>query len=167
MLSIFKFCASSNSLFFLRAANRPFAASHSRSTKPPRWRAKAALRQDKQRTYIILNCNFLCLSCPSATFVLQHGGFVPREWLAAKGLLAQTTFFKMYCYLPVIRLVNFWHFKRNKLLVMQKLFSNLKETNCKTVYENHSWVLHGRECPNSRLEFQKSTKIIPNCQIYN
>ena len=29
-----------------------------------------------------------CLSCPSATFALQHGGFAPREWLAAKGLLA-------------------------------------------------------------------------------
>ena len=29
-----------------------------------------------------------CLSCPSATFALQHGGFVPREWLAAKGLLS-------------------------------------------------------------------------------
>ena len=28
-----------------------------------------------------------CLSCPSATFALQHSGFVPREWLAAKGLL--------------------------------------------------------------------------------
>ena len=29
-----------------------------------------------------------CLSCPdSATFALQHGSFVPREWLAAKGLL--------------------------------------------------------------------------------
>ena len=28
-----------------------------------------------------------CLSCPSATFALQHGGFVPREWLSAKGLL--------------------------------------------------------------------------------
>ena len=27
-----------------------------------------------------------CLSCPSATFALQRGGFVPREWLAAKGL---------------------------------------------------------------------------------
>ena len=24
------------------------------------------------------------LSCPSATFALQRGGFVPREWLAAK-----------------------------------------------------------------------------------
>ena len=27
-----------------------------------------------------------CLSCPSATFALQHGGFVPREWIPAKGL---------------------------------------------------------------------------------
>ena len=35
----------------------------------------------------MLNGNFLCLSCPSATFPLQHGDFVPREWLAAKGPL--------------------------------------------------------------------------------
>ena len=28
-----------------------------------------------------------CLSCPCATFVLQHRRFVPRECLAAKGLL--------------------------------------------------------------------------------
>ena len=34
---------------------------------------------------IILNGNFLCLSCPSSTFALQHGGFVLREWQAAKG----------------------------------------------------------------------------------
>ena len=27
------------------------------------------------------------MSCPSVTFVLQHGGFVPHEWLATKGLL--------------------------------------------------------------------------------
>ena len=25
-------------------------------------------------------------SCPSATFASQHGGFLPREWKAAKGL---------------------------------------------------------------------------------
>ena len=31
-----------------------------------------------------------CLSCPSATFALQRGGFVPREWLASKGLLGFT-----------------------------------------------------------------------------
>ena len=35
----------------------------------------------------MLNGNFLCLSCPSATFALQYGGFVPRDWLAAKDLL--------------------------------------------------------------------------------
>ena len=28
------------------------------------------------------------LSCPSATFALQRGGFVPREWVAAKGLFS-------------------------------------------------------------------------------
>ena len=33
-------------------SNRPFAASHSRGTKLPRWRAKVALGQDKQKTYI-------------------------------------------------------------------------------------------------------------------
>ena len=31
-------------------------------------------------------CMSFCLSCPSATFALQHGSFVPREWPAAKGL---------------------------------------------------------------------------------
>ena len=73
-------------LLIIQGENRPFAASHSRGTKPPRWRAKVALLQDKQNTETILNGNFLCLSCPSATFALQHGGFVPRKWLAAKGL---------------------------------------------------------------------------------
>ena len=34
----------------------------------------------------MLNGNFLYLSCPSATFPLQYGGFIPREWLAAKTL---------------------------------------------------------------------------------
>ena len=33
-----------------------------------------------------------CLSCPSATFALQHGGFVLREWLAEKGLLVLQKF---------------------------------------------------------------------------
>ena len=37
----------------------------------------------------MLDDNFLCLSCPSATFALQHGGFVPREWLAVMGLLVE------------------------------------------------------------------------------
>ena len=30
-----------------------------------------------------------CLSCPSATFALQHGGFEPREWLAARAYIHQ------------------------------------------------------------------------------
>ena len=38
--------------------------------------------QDQQKAHIILNGNFFCLSCPSATFASQHGGFVPREWHA-------------------------------------------------------------------------------------
>ena len=37
-------------------------------------------------------CNFLCLSSPIATFCLRHGGFVQRERLAAKGLLAMSFF---------------------------------------------------------------------------
>ena len=74
------------SIIMLSLPKIPFAASHSRGTKPSCWRAKVALGQDKQKTYIIWNGNFLCLSCPSATFALQHSGFVPCEWLAAKGL---------------------------------------------------------------------------------
>ena len=67
-------------------SNRPFAAFHALGTKPPCWNAKVSLGQDQQKAYIILNGNFLCLSCPSATFLSQHGGFVPRKWKAAKGL---------------------------------------------------------------------------------
>ena len=66
--------------------NRPFAASHSRGTKPPCWTAKVALGQDKQRKLPFQIVYVFCLSCPSATFALQRGGFVPHEWLAAKGL---------------------------------------------------------------------------------
>ena len=40
----------------------PFAAFHSRGTKPPCWDAKVALGQDQQKAYIILNGNsFVCL----------------------------------------------------------------------------------------------------------
>ena len=69
--------------------DRPFAAFHSRGAKPPCWDANVALGQDQQQADIVLNGNFLCLSHPSATFASQHGGFVPREWKAAKGLLRQ------------------------------------------------------------------------------
>ena len=37
-----------------------------------------------------------CLSCPSATFALRHGGFVPREWLAAKGLLIYNCLLQLF-----------------------------------------------------------------------
>ena len=45
--------------------NRLFAASHSSGTKPPCWRTKVALGQDKQKAYMSLNDNFLCLTCPA------------------------------------------------------------------------------------------------------
>ena len=77
--------------------NRPFTASHSRGTKPPRLRAKVTLGQDKQKIYIIWSGNFICLSCSSASFALQHGGFVPREWLAAKGLLLLSVIIEQIC----------------------------------------------------------------------
>ena len=67
--------------------NRPLAASHSPGTKLPCWGAKVALGQDKQRKLPIKIMYVFCLSCPSATLALQHGGFVPREWKAGKGLL--------------------------------------------------------------------------------
>ena len=67
--------------------NRPFAASHSRGTKPPCWRATVALGQGKQIKLPFQIVYVFCLSCPSATFALQRGGFVPREWIAAKGQL--------------------------------------------------------------------------------
>ena len=72
---------------FCLAGRRPFAASQSRDTKPPHWRAKVVLGQDKQRKLPFRICMPFFLSCPSATFALQYGGFVSREWLAAKGLL--------------------------------------------------------------------------------
>ena len=48
--------------------------------------SKSRTRARQTKGILILRGNFLCLSCPCSTFALQHGGFVPREWLAAKGL---------------------------------------------------------------------------------
>ena len=39
-----------------------------------------------------------CLSCPSATFALQHGGFAPHEWLAAEGQLLESSNRKLQSY---------------------------------------------------------------------
>ena len=48
------------------------------------------LEQDKQRKLPFTKIMYaFYLSCLSATFALQHGGFVPREWLATKGLFLQ------------------------------------------------------------------------------
>ena len=77
--------------------NRPFAASQSRGTKPPYWRANVALGQDKQRKLPFKIMYAFCLSCPSATFALQYGGFVPREWIAAKGLFILRSTKRLKC----------------------------------------------------------------------
>ena len=66
---------------------RPFAASHSRGTKPSCERVKVALGQDKQGK-LPFTCKIMyvfCSSCPSA-FALRRGDFVPRQWQDAKGL---------------------------------------------------------------------------------
>ena len=52
--------------------NRLFAASHSRGTKPPCWRAKVALGQDKQRKLPFQIMYVFCLSCPSASKLPSH-----------------------------------------------------------------------------------------------
>ena len=60
-------------------------AIHVEQTVVQESRSRTETRQTKGN--LILNGNFLCLSCPSATFALQLGGFVPRDQLAPKGLL--------------------------------------------------------------------------------
>ena len=65
----------------------PLQLAYSRGIKPPYWRAKVPLGQDKQRKLPFKIMYAFYLSCPSATFALQHGGFAPRELLAAKGQL--------------------------------------------------------------------------------
>ena len=65
------------------ASDRPFAANHSRDTKPPCWRAKVSLGKDKRRKLPFKIMYGFCWSCPRATFSLQRGGFLPHEWLAA------------------------------------------------------------------------------------
>ena len=58
----------------------------------PCWREKRALGQDKQSKLQFKIMYVFCLSFPRATFALQHDGFVPRDWLAAKGLLQRLAF---------------------------------------------------------------------------
>ena len=59
--------------------NRPFAAFHSRVTKPAYWEANVANKGNYQITHAF------CWSCPNATFASQYAGFIPRGWKPAKG----------------------------------------------------------------------------------
>ena len=53
-------------------------------------RPSGELEQDKQRKLPFTKILYaFYLSCLSATFALQHGRFVPREWLTAKGPFMQ------------------------------------------------------------------------------
>ena len=56
--------------------NRSFAAGNSS-------RAKHKLGQNKQKDHITENCNFLCLCSFNESLALQHGDFVPGEWIAS------------------------------------------------------------------------------------
>ena len=58
---------------------------------------RVALGPDKQRRLPFKIMFVSCLSCPSATFALQHGGFVPRKWLAAKGLIVKSNLSYLEC----------------------------------------------------------------------
>ena len=51
--------------------NMPFAASRSRDTHPPCWRARYALRQDKQRAHVI----FLFFADPRMSLALHRSIF--------------------------------------------------------------------------------------------
>ena len=44
-----------------------------------------------KENYNLKLCMSFFLTCPCVTFAHQHGGFVSREWLAAKGLLDERT----------------------------------------------------------------------------
>ena len=65
-------------------------SSDSRGTKPLFWRARDALGQDKQKVHMLKMVIFLCLSSLPLRLLLTSiaGFFVPREWLAAKGLVS-------------------------------------------------------------------------------
>ena len=67
---VYKDCCKMSLSFILLDYNRPFAASHSRGTKPPCWRENVALGQDKQRKLPFKIMYVFCLSFPSATFPL-------------------------------------------------------------------------------------------------
>ena len=61
---------------------------------------KVTLGPDKQRKVPFKIMFVSCLSCTGATFALQHGGFVPREGLPAKGQLVKwnLSYLECWCY---------------------------------------------------------------------
>ena len=66
--------------------NRLFAASHSRGTKPPRWRAKVVLGQDKKKTcYILLNGNFSLFFLSQCDFCSPVRRFCTTWMASCKG----------------------------------------------------------------------------------
>ena len=72
----------------------PFPASNSRGTTAPCWRAVQETQWEKTNK---ANYNFkwyelFACSSISASLTLQHGGFVPRDWLGGNNLL-----FKIKC----------------------------------------------------------------------
>ena len=100
------------------STNRPFAACHSRGTKLP----KVPLGQDQQKADIILNGNFLSLSCPSATFrpsmtvlyyengKLQRAFFPSRKDYSSKGVLTRDQI--RTCNWTILCLLNMYEIKR-------------------------------------------------------
>ena len=73
-----------NSAFGAIGPLQPIVAIHVVQNRPA-----GELEQDKQRKLFFKIMHAFYFSCLSATFALQHGGFVPREWLAAKGPFLQ------------------------------------------------------------------------------
>ena len=71
----------------LMPAYRPFAASNFTwyKTAVLASKSRTGTRQTKGQCH--LKFYFLCLSCPFESLASQNSGFIPREWLAANGLL--------------------------------------------------------------------------------
>ena len=64
--------------------------------KSPYWRANDAPGHVEERKFKF--GGFLSLTCPSASFALQYGDFVPRDSSAAKGPLLRCAIFRLWCF---------------------------------------------------------------------
>ena len=64
--------------------------------KPPWWRAKIALGQDKQRRLPFKIIHAFCLFCAGETFPLQHRGFVPRNGQLQRAYYRTVRIFKLF-----------------------------------------------------------------------